>query len=150
MADELCLLNTLVPYKIMLMNRNSMQYFKASEDLENLESLAQMAALQNETSAEDGETYIEKYIKGVSGVESILTLDRLRQEVAVKELTAQQGRSLRKTTSTPNIHQVWRVRIWDYNIKVAFQAILMLKTNSQNFCMNFKVLLSTVKHLLFT
>ncbi|KAK3087726.1 hypothetical protein FSP39_009709 [Pinctada imbricata] len=64
---------------------------KASEDLENLESLAQMAALQNDTSAEDGETYIEKYIKGVSGVESILTLDRLRQEVAVKELTTKQG-----------------------------------------------------------
>ena len=29
--------------------------------------------------ASDGETYIEKYIKGVSAVESILVLDRLRQ-----------------------------------------------------------------------
>ena len=38
-----------------------------------------MAASQNEGDAIDGETYIEKYIKGVSAVESILTLDRLRQ-----------------------------------------------------------------------
>lgn len=58
-------------------------YFQASEDLENMETLAQMAASQNETNAADGETYIEKYIKGVSAVESILTLDRLRQ---VREL----------------------------------------------------------------
>ncbi|XP_052763190.1 kinesin-like protein KIF13B [Mya arenaria] len=78
---------------------------KASEDLEHMESLAQMAASQNEVSAADGETYIEKYIKGVSAVESILTLDRLRQEVAVKELLAKKGQSLRKTTSTPNINQ---------------------------------------------
>jgi kinesin family protein 13 len=42
-------------------------------------TLAQMAASQNEVNASDGETYIEKYIKGVSAVESILTLDRLRQ-----------------------------------------------------------------------
>ncbi|KAL4218427.1 Kinesin-like protein kif13b [Mactra antiquata] len=78
---------------------------KASEDLEHMESLAQMAASQNEVSAADGETYIEKYIKGVSAVESILTLDRLRQEVAVKELLAKKGQSLLKTTSVPNIHQ---------------------------------------------
>ncbi|GAB1598063.1 KIF13A isoform X15, partial [Argonauta hians] len=78
---------------------------KASEDLENMETLAQMAASQNEANAADGETYIEKYIKGVSAVESILTLDRLRQEVAVKELLSASGRSLRKTTSVPNIHQ---------------------------------------------
>lgn len=44
-----------------------------------MESLAQMAASQNEVNTVDGETYIEKYIKGVSAVESILTLDRLRQ-----------------------------------------------------------------------
>ncbi|XP_021365352.1 kinesin-like protein KIF13B isoform X2 [Mizuhopecten yessoensis] len=77
---------------------------KASEDLENMESLAQVAASQNEISATDGETYIEKYIKGISSVESILTLDRLRQNVAVKELTASTGLGLRKTTSVPNIH----------------------------------------------
>ena len=34
----------------------------------------------------DGETFIEKYTRGVSAVETILTLDKLRQSVAVKEL----------------------------------------------------------------
>lgn len=52
---------------------------QASEDLEDRESLAQMAASTHEANAIDGETYIEKYIRGVSAVESILTLDRLRQ-----------------------------------------------------------------------
>ncbi len=54
-------------------------YLQASEDLEDRESLAQMAASQNDQHTADGETYIEKYIRGVSAVESILTLDRLRQ-----------------------------------------------------------------------
>lgn len=51
-----------------------------------METLAQLAASQNEINASDGETYIEKYIKGVSAVESILTLDRLRQ-VSVARLS---------------------------------------------------------------
>ena len=53
----------------------------ASEDLEDRESLAQMAASHHEqtAAATDGETYIEKYIRGLSAVDSILTLDRLRQ-----------------------------------------------------------------------
>jgi hypothetical protein len=43
----------------------------------------------------------------VSAVESILTLDRLRQSVAVKELLQAQGRPLmRKTASVPNFSQV--------------------------------------------
>jgi kinesin family protein 13 len=33
-----------------------------------METLAQMAASQNEVNASDGETYIEKYIKGVSAI----------------------------------------------------------------------------------
>jgi kinesin family member 13 len=52
---------------------------QASEDLEDRESLAQIAASQNDQGTADGETYIEKYIKGVSAVDSILALDRLRQ-----------------------------------------------------------------------
>lgn len=49
----------------------------------------------------------EKYTRGVSAVESILTLDRLRQSVAVKELLQAQGQPLmRKTASVPNISQV--------------------------------------------
>ena len=49
----------------------------------------------------------EKYTKGVSAVESILTLDRLRQSVAVKELLQAQGQPLmRKTASVPNFSQM--------------------------------------------
>ncbi|XP_072028928.1 kinesin-like protein KIF13A isoform X2 [Amphiura filiformis] len=78
---------------------------KASEDPEDRESLALMAAsgAEENTQAADGETYIEKYTKGVSAVESILALDRLRQEVVIKEKLAARGRPLRKTTSVPNI-----------------------------------------------
>lgn len=49
----------------------------------------------------------EKYTRGVSAVESILTLDRLRQTVAVKELLQARGQPLmRKTVSVPNFSQV--------------------------------------------
>ncbi|CAL4068475.1 unnamed protein product, partial [Meganyctiphanes norvegica] len=76
---------------------------KASEELEERESLAQLAANSDDSHAEDGETYIEKYTKGVTSVESILNLDRLRQNVAVKELLQSAGRPLmRKTASVPN------------------------------------------------
>ncbi|XP_055378395.1 kinesin-like protein KIF13A isoform X4 [Condylostylus longicornis] len=85
---------------------------KASEELEDRESLAQLAASGDECSASDGETYIEKYTKGVSAVESILTLDRLRQSVAIKELEQTQGQplsiSMRKTVSVPNFSQIMR------------------------------------------
>ncbi|KAL1492379.1 hypothetical protein ABEB36_010633 [Hypothenemus hampei] len=80
---------------------------KASEELEDRESLAQLAASgDNSTSLCDGETYIEKYTKGVSAVEGILSLDRLRQSVAVKELLQAKGQPLmRKTVSVPNFSQ---------------------------------------------
>lgn len=53
-------------------------------------------------------TATEKYTRGVSAVESILTLDRLRQSVAIKELEQSHGQSLsmRKTVSVPNFSQV--------------------------------------------
>jgi kinesin family protein 13 len=67
----------------------------------------------------DGETFIEKYTRGVSAVETILTLDRLRQSVAVKELVAAKAKLqpnvtaasassqfMRKTVSVPNISHV--------------------------------------------
>ncbi|XP_026320336.1 kinesin-like protein KIF13B isoform X4 [Hyposmocoma kahamanoa] len=83
---------------------------KASEELEERESLAQIAATGEEASAADGETYIEKYTRGVSAVESILTLDRLRQSVAVKELEQAHGQPItahmRKTASVPNFSQL--------------------------------------------
>lgn len=51
--------------------------------------------------------FLEKYTRGVSAVESILTLDRLRQSVAVKELLQARGQPLmRKTASVPNFSQV--------------------------------------------
>lgn len=52
----------------------------------------------------------EKYTKGVTSVESILMLDRLRQNVAVKELLQSAGRPLmRKTASVPNFSHVSRL-----------------------------------------
>ncbi|KAK8749603.1 hypothetical protein OTU49_015452 [Cherax quadricarinatus] len=81
---------------------------KASEELEERESLAQMAANVDDSHADDGETYIEKYTKGVTSVESILMLDRLRQNVAVKELLQSAGRPLmRKTASVPNFSHLF-------------------------------------------
>lgn len=60
----------------------------------------------------------EKYTRGVSAVESILTLDRLRQNVAIKELEQTHGQplSMRKTVSVPNFSQVSVGRLgfcWD-------------------------------------
>ncbi|XP_054013646.1 kinesin-like protein KIF13B isoform X8 [Hylaeus anthracinus] len=96
-----CLTQTGVTYEVVS------NIPKASEELEDRESLAQIAASGEDTSLCDGETYIEKYTRGVSAVESILTLDRLRQNVAVKELLQAQGQPLmRKTASVPNFSQV--------------------------------------------
>lgn len=93
---------------------------KASEDVEDRETLALVAASElsdrsryvEETS--DGDSFVDKYTRSVSAVESILALDRLRQEVAVKELLAAQAKHspagqrtpqsqmMRKTASVPN------------------------------------------------
>lgn len=102
---------------------------KASEELEERESLAQIAASGDDCSAIDGETYIEKYTKGVSAVESILTLDRLRQSVAVKELETAHGQplSMRKTVSVPNFSQV---RVLDSSlnslVSLTFSAVVFV------------------------
>ena len=50
----------------------------------------------------DGETFIEKYTRGVSAVETILTLDRLRQSVVVKELVAQAAKGRSPTNPAAN------------------------------------------------
>ncbi|XP_066600998.1 kinesin-like protein KIF13A isoform X2 [Prorops nasuta] len=98
-----CLTQTGVTYEVVS------NIPKASEELEDRESLAQIAASGEDNSTCDGETYIEKYTRGVSAVESILTLDRLRQNVAVKELLQAQGQPLmRKTASVPNFSQIMR------------------------------------------
>lgn len=84
---------------------------KESEDVEDRESLAALAA-SGQLNTFDGESYIEKYTKGVSAVETVLTLDKLRQEVKIKELLAAKNGnrcikgsgvdSVRKTISVPN------------------------------------------------
>lgn len=57
-------------------------YFQATEDPEARETLALKAAADDsDATPADGESYIEKYLKGVSEVESILALDRLRQVI---------------------------------------------------------------------
>jgi len=122
---------------------------KASEELEDRESLAQLAASGDDCSASDGETYIgksfwiellenlmtrpldpsEKYTRGVSAVESILTLDRLRQNVAVKELETAHGQplSMRKTVSVPNFSQVRTSANWEPHPAHPIELLLPLR-----------------------
>uniref|UniRef100_A0A8C4UBX0 Kinesin family member 13A n=1 Tax=Falco tinnunculus TaxID=100819 RepID=A0A8C4UBX0_FALTI len=52
---------------------------KATEEIEDRETLALMAARSENEGTSDGETYIEKYTRGVLQVENILGLERLRQ-----------------------------------------------------------------------
>ncbi|XP_037533137.1 kinesin-like protein KIF13A [Nematolebias whitei] len=78
---------------------------KASEEPEERETLALMAARGDSEETQDGETYIEKYTRGVLEVENILSLERLRQAVTVKEALAARGKHLRRSVSTPNVQQ---------------------------------------------
>lgn len=55
--------------------------FQASEEPEERETLALMAARGDSEETQDGETYIEKYTRGVLEVENILSLEKLRQVV---------------------------------------------------------------------
>uniref|UniRef100_A0A8C5TT51 Kinesin family member 13B n=1 Tax=Malurus cyaneus samueli TaxID=2593467 RepID=A0A8C5TT51_9PASS len=71
----------------------------------DLSVLALAAARTNWASA-DSEAYIEKYLRSVLAVENILTLDRLRQEVAVKEQLMGKGKLYRRSLSSPNVNRV--------------------------------------------
>ena len=53
--------------------------FQASEEHEERETLALMAARGETEELHGGETYMEKYTRGVLEVEAILGLERLRQ-----------------------------------------------------------------------
>ncbi|XP_041648714.1 kinesin-like protein KIF13A isoform X3 [Cheilinus undulatus] len=75
---------------------------KASEEPEERETLALMAARGDSEETQDGETYIEKYTRGVLEVENILSLEKLRQAVTVKEALTAKGRHLKRSISTPN------------------------------------------------
>ncbi|CAH1979369.1 unnamed protein product [Acanthoscelides obtectus] len=104
---------------------------KASEELEGRESLAQLAASVENSSMCDGETYIEKYTRGVSAVESILTLDRLRQNVAVKELLQARGQPLmRKTVSVPNFSQTLESKNGLMRLDLSSESLHMSRSES--------------------
>ncbi|MCI4391160.1 hypothetical protein PGIGA_G00131010 [Pangasianodon gigas] len=76
---------------------------KASEEPEERETLALMAARSEAEETQDGETYIEKYTRGVLEVANILCLERLRQAVTVKEALSIKSRHIRRSLSTPNV-----------------------------------------------
>ena len=93
---------------------------KASAELENRQSLAEIAASGQEVETDSGETFIERYSRGVSAVDTILFLDRLRQSVAVKEALKSHGKaaqqSMRKTVSVPNFSNVMKSSVSADNI----------------------------------
>uniref|UniRef100_A0A8C7MGL9 Kinesin family member 13B n=1 Tax=Oncorhynchus kisutch TaxID=8019 RepID=A0A8C7MGL9_ONCKI len=73
---------------------------------EDREMLARLAASTENPKSADNEAAIEKYLRSVLAVENILTLDRLRQEVAVKEHLAGKGKGNRRSLSSPSVHRV--------------------------------------------
>ncbi|KAG8571870.1 hypothetical protein GDO81_011811, partial [Engystomops pustulosus] len=84
---------------------------KATEEPEDRETLALMAARSEYEATSDGETYIEKYTRGVLQVENILSLERLRQAVTVKEAISNKTKHIRRSLSTPNMHNVSSSRL---------------------------------------
>ncbi|XP_034018510.1 kinesin-like protein KIF13B [Thalassophryne amazonica] len=77
---------------------------------EDREMLARLAASAHNSQSADNEAAIEKYLRSVLSLENILTLDRLRQEVAVKEQLAAKGRSNRRSLSSPSVHRLFGSR----------------------------------------
>ncbi|XP_037382433.1 kinesin-like protein KIF13B isoform X1 [Talpa occidentalis] len=77
-----------------------------AQGVEERETLARMAANVGSTASADSEAYIEKYLRSVLAVENLLTLDRLRQEVAVKEQLTGKGKLSRRSISSPNVNRL--------------------------------------------
>ncbi|XP_054844253.1 kinesin-like protein KIF13B isoform X1 [Eublepharis macularius] len=77
-----------------------------AQGAEEREALARMAANVENAASADSEAHIEKYLRSVLAVENILTLDRLRQEVAVKEQLTGKGKLNRKSLSSPNVNRL--------------------------------------------
>ncbi|XP_035178738.1 kinesin-like protein KIF13B isoform X3 [Oxyura jamaicensis] len=77
-----------------------------AQGAEEREALARMAANVEDAASADSEAYIEKYLRSVLSVENILTLDRLRQEVAVKEQLMGKGKLYRRSLSSPNVNRL--------------------------------------------
>ncbi|XP_063307758.1 kinesin-like protein KIF13A [Pelobates fuscus] len=84
---------------------------KATEETEDRETLALIAARSEYEGSADGETYIEKYTRGVLQVENILGLERLRQAVTVKEALSSRTKHIRRSISTPNMHNTCSNRL---------------------------------------
>uniref|UniRef100_A0A4W5LFI7 Uncharacterized protein n=1 Tax=Hucho hucho TaxID=62062 RepID=A0A4W5LFI7_9TELE len=82
-----------------------LQDVQGPEDREMLARLAASVDVQDVQSA-DSEAAIEKYLRSVLAVENILTLDRLRQEVAVKERLSVKAKSPRRALSSPSVNRV--------------------------------------------
>uniref|UniRef100_A0A8C1J2A7 Kinesin family member 13Bb n=1 Tax=Cyprinus carpio TaxID=7962 RepID=A0A8C1J2A7_CYPCA len=76
-------------------------HFEHSEDRE---MLAQLAASTDNPGA-DSEAAIQKYLRSVLAVDNILTLDRLRQEVSVREHLTDKGKIPKHCLSSPNVHR---------------------------------------------
>uniref|UniRef100_A0AAX7UXX9 Kinesin family member 13Ba n=1 Tax=Astatotilapia calliptera TaxID=8154 RepID=A0AAX7UXX9_ASTCA len=72
---------------------------------EDREMLARLAASAHNSQSGDDEAAIEKYLRSVLSLENILTLDRLRQEVAVKEQLTSRGKSNRRSISSPSVNR---------------------------------------------
>ncbi|XP_046279284.1 kinesin-like protein KIF13B isoform X1 [Marmota monax] len=77
-----------------------------AQGVEEREALARMAANVENPASADSEAYIEKYLRSVLAVENLLTLDRLRQEVAVKEQLTGKGKLSRRSISSPNVNRL--------------------------------------------
>uniref|UniRef100_A0A2K6GF40 Kinesin family member 13B n=1 Tax=Propithecus coquereli TaxID=379532 RepID=A0A2K6GF40_PROCO len=76
-----------------------------AQGVEEREALARMAANVENPASADAEAHIEKYLRSVLAVENLLTLDRLRQEVAVKEQLTGKGKLNRRSISSPNVNR---------------------------------------------
>ncbi|KAM6221504.1 kinesin-like protein KIF13B [Rhynchocyon petersi] len=77
-----------------------------AQGVEEREALARMAANVDNPASADSEACIEKYLRSVLAVENLLTLDRLRQEVAVKEQLTGKGKLNRRSISSPNVNRL--------------------------------------------
>nr|XP_044987857.1 kinesin-like protein KIF13B isoform X2 [Jaculus jaculus] len=77
-----------------------------AQGVEEREALARMATNMENPASADSEAYMEKYLRSVLAVENLLTLDRLRQEVTVKEQLTGKGKLNRRSISSPNVHRL--------------------------------------------
>uniref|UniRef100_H0WIH2 Kinesin family member 13B n=1 Tax=Otolemur garnettii TaxID=30611 RepID=H0WIH2_OTOGA len=77
-----------------------------AQGAEEREALARMAANVENPASAASEAHIEKYLRSVLAVENLLTLDRLRQDVAVKEQLTGKGKLSRRSISSPSVNRL--------------------------------------------